>query len=32
MIVASGDWVSVKAAEANTVRLYYNPLRAPDAP
>ena len=32
MIVASGDWVSVKAAEANTVRVYYNPLRAPDAP
>ena len=32
MIVASGDRVSVKAAEANTVRLYYNPQRAPDAP
>jgi hypothetical protein len=32
MIFASGDLVSVKAAAANTVRLYYNPQRAPDAP
>ena len=32
MLVAAGDLVSVKAAEANTVRLYYNPQRAPDAP
>jgi hypothetical protein len=32
MIVASGDLVSVKAAETNTVRLYYSPRRAPDAP
>jgi len=32
MIFASGDRVSVKATAANTVRLYYNPQRAPDAP
>jgi len=32
MLVAAGDLVSVKAAEANTVQLYYNPQRAPDAP
>lgn len=32
MIFASGDRVSVKAPEANTVRLFYNPQRAPDAP
>lgn len=32
ILVAAGDLVSVKAAEANTVRLYYNPQRAPDAP
>ena len=32
MFVAAGDLVSVKAAETNTVRLYYNPQRAPDAP
>jgi len=32
MIVASGDLVSVKAVEANTVLLYYSPRRAPDAP
>ena len=32
MILASGDLVRVKAAEKNTVRLYYNPRRAPDAP
>ena len=32
MLVAAGDLVSVKAAEENTVRLYYQPQRAPDAP
>ena len=32
MIVASGDLVSGKAAEANTVQLYYRPRRAADAP
>jgi hypothetical protein len=32
MIVASGDLVSVKADETNTVRLYYSPRRAPDGP
>ena len=32
MILASGDMVSVKATETNTVQLYYNPRRAPDAP
>ena len=32
MILASGDMVSVKATETNTVQLYYNPRRASDAP
>jgi|GEM_PF-4720662 len=32
MLVAAGDLVRVKAAEANIVRLNYNPQRAPDAP
>jgi hypothetical protein len=32
MIFASGDLVNIKAVAANTVRLYYNPQRAPDAP
>jgi len=31
IIFASGDSVKAKAAEANTVRLYYNPKRAPEA-
>jgi hypothetical protein len=32
MLLAAGDLVSVKATEANTVRLYYLPQKAPDAP
>ena len=32
IIFASGDLVSVKVAEANTVLLYYSPQRAPDVP
>ena len=32
LMVAAGDLISVKAAETNTVRLYYHPRRAPDAP
>ena len=32
LIVASGDLVRIKATAADTVRLYYSPQRAPDAP
>ena len=32
MLAAAGDLVRVKTAEANSVRLYYLPQKAPDAP